>query len=70
MTELTRPAAPPGAPQPIVEMSGISIIFPGVKALDEVSFRMFPGEGVRVTVGERAAEDAVIAAVDALAHNL
>ena len=32
--------------------------------------RMFPGEGVRVTVGERAAEDAVIAAVDALAHNL
>ncbi|QTR99653.1 histidinol-phosphate transaminase [Rhodococcus qingshengii] len=35
-----------------------------------VSVRMFPGEGVRVTVGERAAEDAVIAAVDALAHNL
>ena len=35
-----------------------------------VSVRMFPGEGVRVTVGERAAENAVIAAVDALAHNL
>lgn len=54
MTELTRPAAPPGAPQPIVEMSGISIIFPGVKALDEVSFRMFPGE-VHSLMGENGA---------------
>ena len=29
--------------RPIVEMEGISISFPGVKALDEVSFRLFPG---------------------------
>lgn len=32
-----------------------------------VSVRIFDGEGVRVTVGERAAEDAVLAAVDDLA---
>ncbi|MGW0174551.1 histidinol-phosphate transaminase [Rhodococcus sp. NPDC003322] len=31
-----------------------------------VSVRAFPGEGVRVTVGERAAEDAVLAAADTL----
>ena len=31
-----------------------------------VSVRCFAGEGVRVTVGDRNAEDAVIAAVDSL----
>ncbi|PFG29136.1 sugar ABC transporter ATP-binding protein [Paramicrobacterium agarici] len=40
--------------EPIVEMSDISISFPGVKALDSVSFRMFPGE-VHSLMGENGA---------------
>ncbi|MFT2817169.1 ATP-binding cassette domain-containing protein [Leifsonia sp. A12D58] len=39
---------------PVVEMTNISISFPGVKALDEVSFRMFPGE-VHSLMGENGA---------------
>ncbi|WP_208322175.1 sugar ABC transporter ATP-binding protein [Paramicrobacterium fandaimingii] len=39
---------------PIVEMTDISITFPGVKALDSVSFRMFPGE-VHSLMGENGA---------------
>ncbi|XBH21737.1 sugar ABC transporter ATP-binding protein [Jonesiaceae bacterium BS-20] len=39
---------------PIVEMKGISISFPGVKALDEVNFRLFPGE-VHTLMGENGA---------------
>ncbi|PRY65958.1 monosaccharide ABC transporter ATP-binding protein (CUT2 family) [Glaciihabitans tibetensis] len=39
---------------PIVEMTGISISFPGVKALDGVDFRMFPGE-VHSLMGENGA---------------
>src|SRR4051794_30138888 len=46
-------AAQPGA-EPIVEMTGISITFPGVKALDDVSFRLFPGE-VHSLMGENGA---------------
>jgi simple sugar transport system ATP-binding protein len=41
-------------PPPIVEMQGISIEFPGVKALDDVSFRLFPGE-VHSLMGENGA---------------
>jgi len=41
-------------PTPIVEMTDISITFPGVKALDSVSFRMFPGE-VHSLMGENGA---------------
>lgn len=41
-------------PTPIVEMSGISITFPGVKALDDVRFRLFPGE-VHTLMGENGA---------------
>lgn len=41
-------------PQPIVEMSNISIEFPGVKALDNVAFRLFPGE-VHSLMGENGA---------------
>ncbi|MCJ7832745.1 MAG: sugar ABC transporter ATP-binding protein [Actinobacteria bacterium] len=39
---------------PIVEMRGISVEFPGVKALDQVSFRLFPGE-VHTLMGENGA---------------
>src|SRR5690554_1989234 len=39
---------------PVVEMTGISISFPGVKALDEVDFRLFPGE-VHTLMGENGA---------------
>jgi simple sugar transport system ATP-binding protein len=42
-----------GSP-PIVEMQGISIEFPGVKALDDVNFRLFPGE-VHSLLGENGA---------------
>ena len=40
--------------QPIVQMHGISIEFPGVKALDDVGFRLFPGE-VHALMGENGA---------------
>ncbi|MBP2436311.1 sugar ABC transporter ATP-binding protein [Microbacterium amylolyticum] len=40
--------------QPIVEMTGIEITFPGVKALDGVDFRLFPGE-VHTLMGENGA---------------
>ncbi|QTE29164.1 sugar ABC transporter ATP-binding protein [Pengzhenrongella sicca] len=39
---------------PVVEMSGISIEFPGVKALSEVDFSLYPGE-VHALMGENGA---------------
>ncbi|MGC5172424.1 sugar ABC transporter ATP-binding protein [Micromonospora sp. DT81.3] len=42
------------APSPLVEMTGITISFPGVKALEGVDFRMFPGE-VHSLMGENGA---------------
>nr|WP_315268544.1 sugar ABC transporter ATP-binding protein [Microbacterium lemovicicum] len=49
-----RPPAPAAHSEPVIEMSDISISFPGVKALDGVSFRMFPGE-VHSLMGENGA---------------
>lgn len=42
------------ATEPIVEMSGISIEFPGVKALQNVGLRLYPGE-VHTLMGENGA---------------
>ena len=41
-------------PSPIIEMTGIDIAFPGVKALDDVRFRLFPGE-IHSLMGENGA---------------
>src|SRR6201994_3485397 len=42
------------SPAPLLELRGISKEFPGVKALDEVSFAIFPGE-VHMLLGENGA---------------
>ena len=39
---------------PVVDIHGISVTFPGVKALQDVDFRMFPGE-VHALLGENGA---------------
>ncbi|WP_189213932.1 sugar ABC transporter ATP-binding protein [Actinokineospora fastidiosa] len=46
--------SPRGGPDPVVDMRGISIGFPGVKALSAVDFRLFPGE-VHALMGENGA---------------
>ena len=42
------------AAPPVVEMTGITVEFPGVRALDGVDFRLFPGE-VHTLMGENGA---------------
>ena len=42
------------APEPLVRMTGITVEFPGARALDDVDFRMFPGE-VHSLMGENGA---------------
>lgn len=46
------PEYPPTSP--VVQMTGITVEFPGVKALDSVDFRLFPGE-VHALMGENGA---------------
>jgi monosaccharide-transporting ATPase len=43
-----------GDPTPIITMTGISKVFPGVKALSDVDFRLFSGE-VHALMGENGA---------------
>src|SRR3974390_1871428 len=47
------PGKAPGS-APLLELRGISKAFPGVKALDEVSFAVWPGE-VHMLLGENGA---------------
>ncbi|PRX49395.1 monosaccharide ABC transporter ATP-binding protein (CUT2 family) [Prauserella shujinwangii] len=54
MTETLSAAPPAATAEPIVDMRGISIEFPGVKALQDVDFRLFPGE-VHALMGENGA---------------
>ncbi|MBR1221616.1 sugar ABC transporter ATP-binding protein [Bradyrhizobium sp. U87765 SZCCT0131] len=56
MTEVISAAAPRAAGQaaPLFELRGISKEFPGVKALDDVSFAVWPGE-VHMLLGENGA---------------
>ena len=44
----------PSPVAPIVEMLGITVDFPGMRALDDVDFRLFPGE-VHALMGENGA---------------
>ncbi|WP_188581457.1 sugar ABC transporter ATP-binding protein [Azorhizobium oxalatiphilum] len=54
-TALIEPAPPPAPDRaPLLELRGISKNFPGVKALDDVSFGVWPGE-VHMLLGENGA---------------
>src|SRR3954462_9602221 len=44
----------PATPRPVVQMTGIRKEFPGVKALDGVDLRLYPGE-VHALMGENGA---------------
>jgi len=54
---------------PIIEMANISISFPGVKALDSVDFRMFPGE-VHSLMGENGAGKSTLIKAIAGTHRI
>ncbi|MDQ0728162.1 sugar ABC transporter ATP-binding protein [Microbacterium sp. W4I20] len=48
--------------EPVVRLEGITVEFPGVRALDEVDFRLFPGE-VHAVMGENAAGKSTLVGV-------
>jgi len=54
MTQMTAAVPTTRIAPPVVEMRGISITFPGVKALQDVDFRLLPGE-VHALMGENGA---------------
>ena len=54
LTHTSQTDQPRGAGAPAVEMRDITVAFPGVLALDEVSARLFPGE-VHALLGENGA---------------
>nr|WP_314840653.1 sugar ABC transporter ATP-binding protein [uncultured Microbacterium sp.] len=52
-----------GSPlEPLVRLEGITVDFPGVRALDDVDFRLFPGE-VHAVMGENAAGKSTLVGV-------
>ncbi|PRB59113.1 sugar ABC transporter ATP-binding protein [Microbacterium sp. MYb45] len=49
-------------PEPLVRLQGITVEFPGARALDDVDFRLFPGE-VHAVMGENAAGKSTLVSV-------
>jgi simple sugar transport system ATP-binding protein len=54
MTQVERAERTAAAAEPVVSMRGITITFPGVKALEDVDLRLLPGE-VHALMGENGA---------------
>ncbi|PVE98546.1 sugar ABC transporter ATP-binding protein [Microbacterium sp. TPD7012] len=52
----------PPAREPLIRLEGITVDYPGARALDGVDFRMFPGE-VHAVMGENAAGKSTLVAV-------
>jgi galactofuranose transport system ATP-binding protein len=54
LTHASEPNPPTGNGVPTVEMRGITVTFPGVRVLDDVSIRLWPGQ-VHALLGENGA---------------
>lgn len=53
---------PDRGPEPVVRLEGITVEYPGVRALDDVDFRLFAGE-VHAVMGENAAGKSTLVGV-------